>query len=312
MNAIELQGLTKRFGSVTALDDVSFAVREDEIFGFLGPNGAGKSTTIGLLLDFVRPTAGSATVLGHDAQQESRAVRQRTGLLSDRYSLYDRLTGRQHLEFAIRAKDVDDDPSELLARVGLEDAADRKAAEYSTGMGQRLMLAAALVGEPDLLILDEPSTGLDPRAAKKMRDLIETERDRGATVFFSSHSLEQVEATADRVAILNDGRLVALDTIGGLRSTMGSSTRLRVQVDRPDGAALSAVRDLDGVWAVDPEGHTLSVECDRDAKVRIITTLDAHDVDVIDFTTDERSLEAVFMNYTDEGTGSKPDQEANR
>ena len=297
--AIELHGLSKRFGRVVALEDVSFTVREGEIFEFLGPNGAGKSTTIGMLLDFVRPSAGSATVLGYDAQTESKQVRARTGALSDRYSCYDRLTGRQHLDFAIRSKRSDDDPDELLERVGLADAADRRAGEYSKGMAQRLMLAAALVGEPELLILDEPSTGLDPRAARSMRRLIEAERDRGATVFFSSHSLRQVEATCDRVAILDEGRLVALDSIENLRRELGETTRLTIRVDHGDPDALAAVRDLEGVVAAEPDGPNLVVECARDAKASIITTLDAHGLDVLDFSTEEPSLEDLFIRYTD-------------
>jgi len=155
--AIELVGLGKHYGDVTALDNVSFTVDTGEIFGFLGPNGAGKSTTIDILLDVVRPSAGTAAVLGYDTQTES-LVRQAVGVLPDGYHLYDRLTARQHLEFAIASKGSDDDPVELLERVGIADAADRKAGGFSKGMKQRVVLAMALAGSPALLILDEPST----------------------------------------------------------------------------------------------------------------------------------------------------------
>jgi len=128
MAAIELEGLTKRFGDVVAVDGLDLTVEEGEIFGFLGPNGAGKSTTIDILLDFIRPTGGTATVFGHDAQSEGLAVRNRTGVLPDAYHVYDRLTGRQHVEFAIEMKGVDDDPEALLERVRVADAADRKRA----------------------------------------------------------------------------------------------------------------------------------------------------------------------------------------
>ncbi|MGM0604826.1 MAG: ABC transporter ATP-binding protein, partial [Halobacteriota archaeon] len=218
MVAIQLDGVSKRFGAVTALRNVDLTVESGEIFGFLGPNGAGKSTTIDILLDFVRPSAGSATVLGYDAQADSTAVRSRTGVLPDGYHVYDRLSGRDHVRFAIESKGADEDPIALLERVGIADAADRRAGGYSKGMTQRLVLAMALVGEPELLILDEPSTGLDPNGAREMREIIRAEADRGATVFFSSHILEQVEAICDRVGILNEGRLVALDSIDGLRT----------------------------------------------------------------------------------------------
>jgi len=132
MAAIELEGLTKRFGDVVAVDGLDLTVEEGEIFGFLGPNGAGKSTTIDILLDFIRPTGGTATVLGHDAQSEGLAVRNRTGVLPDAYHVYDRLTGRQHVEFAIEMKGVDDDPEALLERVRVADAADRQESGAAT------------------------------------------------------------------------------------------------------------------------------------------------------------------------------------
>ena len=184
MAAIEITNLSKHFGDVVAVDELDLTVEEGEIFGFLGPNGAGKSTTIDIILDFVRPTSGQVTVLGHDAQKEGLQIRQQTGVLPDAYHVYNRLTGRQHLEFAIELKGTDDDPMELLERVGIAEAADRKAGGYSKGMKQRLMLAIALLGKPDLLILDEPSTGLDPNGAKEIRDIIRQEKARGATVFF--------------------------------------------------------------------------------------------------------------------------------
>ena len=247
MAAIELDELSKHFGDVVAVDELDLTVEEGEIFGFLGPNGAGKSTTIDILLDFIRPTSGSVTVLGHDAQRESLAVRQRTGVLPDAYHVYDRLTGRQHLEFAIELKETDDDPMAMLERVGIADAADRKAGGYSKGMKQRLVMGIALLGEPDLLILDEPSTGLDPNGAREMREIIREENDRGTTVFFSSHVMEQVEAVCDRVAIINRGRLVAVDSVEGLRKASGSGETLILQLETLSEAVLSAITDVTGV-----------------------------------------------------------------
>ena len=307
MAAIELRGVTKRyerfglFGgrSVTALNDLDLTVQSGETFGFLGPNGAGKSTTIDVLLGYTAPTAGSVRVLGRDVATEGPAVRERVGVLPDGYGPIGERTGREHVEFAIEAKGADDDPEELIERVGMRGPDAYPVEEYSKGMAQRLMLAAALVGEPELLILDEPSTGLDPRAARSMRRLIEAERDRGATVFFSSHSLRQVEATCDRVAILSEGRLVALDSIENLRRELGETTRLTIRVDRGDPNALAAVRDLEGVVSAEPDGPTLVVECARDVKASIITTLDAHGLDVLDFSTEEHSLEDLFIRYTD-------------
>jgi ABC-2 type transport system ATP-binding protein len=307
MAAIELDGVTKRYGDVRALHDVDLTVDDGEIFGFLGPNGAGKSTTIDILLDFVRPTAGEVTVLGHDAQAESRAVRRRTGVLPDGFSVYDRLTGRKHLRLAVDSKGADEDVDDLLARVGIADAADRPAGDYSTGMVQRLVLAMALVGDPDLLILDEPSTGLDPNGARRMREVIRAERDRGATVFFSSHILEQVEAVCDRVGILRGGELVAVDTIEGLREAVGGGDRLTVTVDRVTDAAVAAVEGVEGVSTVTVDGSRLAVDCDDGAKTAVISTLEDEGLAVRDFATTESSLEELFAAYT---TGTEAEVEA--
>ena len=299
MPAIELSGVTKRFGDVTALHDLDLTVEEGEIYGFLGPNGAGKSTTIDILLDFVRPTSGEATVLGMDAQDDSLAIRQRTGVLPDGFHVYDRLTARQHLEFAIESKGADDDPDELLDRVGIPDAADRKAGGYSKGMAQRLVLAGALVGEPDLIVLDEPSTGLDPNGAREMRDIIQAENDRGATVFFSSHILEQVEAVCDRVGILQDGELVAEDTIRGLRDAAGTGTTLRVTVDAVTDGVLTAVQNVPGVTEVTTDGDTLTVRTESAAKTDVLDAVERTGADVVDFSTEEASLDDVFAAYTE-------------
>ena len=298
MPAIELRGVTKRFGDVVAVRDLDLTVEEGTVYGFLGPNGAGKSTTINMLLDFVRPTSGSVEVLARDAQAESVAVRRRTGVLPEGYDVYDRLTGRKHIEFAMRSKDVEGDPDAMLERVGIADAADRKAGGYSKGMQQRLTLGMALVGDPQLLILDEPSSGLDPAGAKEMRDIVRTEADRGATVFFSSHVLGQVEAVCDRVGILREGELVAEDSIAGLRDAVGGEEQLVITVDSASEDDVAAVRALDGVTSASTDGGTVTVTCASDAKTTVISTLEDQGVTVKDFTTEEASLEDLFLHYT--------------
>ncbi|WP_332897547.1 ABC transporter ATP-binding protein [Haladaptatus sp. CMSO5] len=299
MAAIELTDVTKRYGDTVALKQLSLRVEQGEIYGFLGPNGAGKSTTINLLLDFIRPTAGTVTVLGHDAQQESLAVRQNTGVLPEGFSVYNRLTGRKHVEFAIESKNATDDPDALLKRVGLAGDGDRKAGGYSKGMRQRLALAMAIAGSPDLLILDEPSTGLDPNGAREMRRIITEERDRGATVFFSSHILEQVEAICDRVGILRQGELVAEDTLDALRDETDAGTTLVITVGALPNEALAAVRDLAGVIDVTHDEDTLTVSCEDGSKTRVLTTLEDNGATVQDFSTKEASLEDLFASYTE-------------
>lgn len=300
MAAIEIDGVTKQFGDVTALRDLSLEVQAGEIYGFLGPNGAGKSTTIDILLDFVRPTSGTATVLDRDAQADSLSIRRDIGVLPEGFSVYGRLTARQHLEFAIESKGVNDDPDALLERVGIPDAADRKAGGFSKGMAQRLALAVALVGEPDLLILDEPSTGLDPNGAREMRSIIQEEAARGATVFFSSHILEQVEAVCDRVGILKDGELVAQDTIRGLRDAAGTSSVLTVTVAERTPDVVEAAEGVAGVSEVTADRDTLTVRAESAAKTDILDAIESTGGTVEDFATEEASLDDVFAAYTED------------
>ncbi|MEF8852585.1 MAG: ABC transporter ATP-binding protein [Haloarculaceae archaeon] len=252
MAAIETHGLTKRFGDVVAVEDLDLTIEDGEIFGFLGPNGAGKSTTINLLLDFIRPTGGSAQVFGIDAQRHPERIRERTGVLPEGYGFDDYLTGREYVQWTIRSRGADDDPDEILETVGIADDADRKAAGYSKGMQQRLAFGMALVDDPDLLILDEPSTGLDPNGIQQMRSVVRERADAGTTVFFSSHILSEVEAVCDRVGVMTEGRLTALDTIEGLRENAGGRGTVTLECASPP--AVDGVGDVDGVGEVTVEG----------------------------------------------------------
>ena len=299
MAAIELSGVTKRFGGLTAVRDLNLTVEEGEIYGFLGPNGAGKSTTINMLLDFVRPSEGTVSVLSMDAQERPTAIRRRTGVLPEGFDVYSRLTGRDHLEFAIESKEVTADPQSILERVGLPDSGDMKAGNYSKGMRQRLVLGMALVGDPDLLILDEPSTGLDPTGAREMREIVQHEADRGTTVFFSSHVLGQVEAVCDRVGILRDGQLIAQDSIEGLREAVGGGERLTITVDACSDDQLADVRALDGVEQATTDGGTVRVVADPSVKTDVLSRLEAAGVEIRDFETEESSLEDLFIAYTE-------------
>jgi len=313
MAAIELRGVTKHFGSVTALDGLDLTVEEGEVFGFLGPNGAGKSTTIDVLLDYVRPSSGTARVFGHDAQDEPRFVRDRVGILPDGYGALGRMTGREQLEFTIEARRGREQPDELLDRVGLAGAGDRQVRTYSKGMAQRLMLGMALVGDPDLLVLDEPTTGLDPAGARMMRETIDDAVQDGQTVFFSSHILGQVEAVADRVGILYEGELAAVDTIDSLRETAGATGGVTVTLDAaPDDARRNvavhdelraAVAALDGVVDVavdvnEDDQPTIDAKCTAAAKGRVVKACFDAGEDVRDVDTREASLEDLFVSYT--------------
>ncbi len=304
MNVIETRDLTKRYdgGDVVAVDELSFAVDSGEIFGFLGPNGAGKSTTINMLLDHVRPTSGSATILGMDVQEQPEAIRREIGVLPEGLGLYNRLTGRRHLELASEWAEAATDVEAVLDRVGLSTGdANRRVGAYSTGMRQRLALAMAVIGDPEVLILDEPSSGLDPHGIRQMRSLVREEADRGTTVFFSSHILGEVEAVCDRVGILQAGELVAIDDVDRLRRTVSTESELRLRIagDRP-----VALDRLDGVESATMDGGMLRVQVAApEMKAHIVAELLAADVDILDISSDGASLEDVFRAYTTEASG---------
>ena len=296
MPAIALEELSKQYGGVTAVDDLTLTIPEGEVFGFLGPNGAGKSTTINLMLDFIRPTGGRVVVLGMDAQEDPVDIRRRVGVLPEGYGFEDELVGREYVDWAIETKEADDDPERLIERVGLEGAADRPARAYSKGMQQRLAFAMALVGDPDLLILDEPSTGLDPNGMQQIREVIRERAADGTTVFFSSHILSEVQAVCDRVGILNEGRLVAVDSIEGLRQANGGQATIRLVCASPPTDL--EVGTLDGVVEVAVDGHTLEVTCtDSTAKVAVVTHV-AERVEIVDLLSETVHLETLFAELT--------------
>lgn len=304
MSVVELQGLTKHYGNVRAVEDLHLRVDKGEIFGFLGPNGAGKSTTINMMLDFAKPTAGQSTIFGMDSQEQGTQIRQRIGVLPEGYDVYERLTGLDHLEFAIDSKNANNDPRELLEYVGLTGDGERKAGEYSKGMAQRLTLAMALVGDPDLLILDEPTTGLDPNGARQVREIIRQENQRGTTVFFSSHILSQVESVCSRVGILREGQLIADDTIEGLRANVTGGETLVVMGSGITDPVLDEVYSLPGVESIDVRqpGSEVAIGLGGDVnKTSILNTLEENGATVSDFSTEEASLEDLFAEYTQGG-----------
>ena len=302
MSAIETRSLTKQFGSLTAVDCLDLDIDRGEIYGFLGPNGAGKSTTINILLDLTRPSAGEARVLGHDCQTESEEIREQIGVLPEGFDLYGRLTGRQHLTFAIKAKGADDTIDRLLTQVGLNDAdADRTVDGYSKGMRQRLALGMAMAGDPEVLVLDEPSSGLDPTGIQQVQEIVKQEAERGTAVFFSSHILGEVEAVCDRVGILNHGELVAEGSIDELRQQITGADKLILSLDDVPAEAVESVSTLDGIAGVEEVDSQLLVDCfDPRAKVRAIDAVTSLGATVVDIRVKDRSLSDVFTAMTTE------------
>ncbi len=253
MTALQTRGLTKRYGEVAVVDGLDLSVERGELFGFLGPNGAGKTTTIRMALGLVFPDEGEAELLGESVLGDRSGARRalsRVGALVEEPAFYRFLSGRRNLEVFARAGGRGDGAAERLARVdevlevvGLTEAASKKAGAYSQGMRQRLGIGLALLAQPELLILDEPTNGLDPQGMREIRTLLRRLADGGTTVFLSSHLLFEVEAICDRVGVLSRGKLVAVGPPGTLR---GSAERVRVEVDDLALASKTA-QGIDGV-----------------------------------------------------------------
>jgi ABC-2 type transport system ATP-binding protein len=250
---IRTRGLTKRYGGVAAVDGLDLEVERGELYGFLGPNGAGKTTTIRMALGLIHATSGSVELLGEPVSIDQGPL-SRVGALVEEPAFWRYLSGRRNLEYFARAGGRGDDTrrrvsrvDDCLATVGLGEAADKRVKAYSQGMRQRLGIAQALLGEPELLILDEPTNGLDPAGMREVRQLLRRLVDGGTTVFVSSHLLSEVEAICDRVGVMAQGRIVAQGAPGTLR---GVADRLRVEVDDVARAA-ELVRGLAGASLIE-------------------------------------------------------------
>jgi ABC-2 type transport system ATP-binding protein len=292
-HVIETTALTKRYGeAIVAVDGLDLRVRRAEVYGFLGPNGAGKTTTLRMLLGLVRPTTGEASVLGEPPG--SPAALARIGAMVEAPGLYPYLSGRDNLRVLARHAGAADARVEaVLAETGLSDRAGDRASTYSMGMKQRLGVAAALLKDPELLILDEPTNGLDPAGMAEMRAFIRSLAQGGRTVVLSSHLMGEVEQVADRVGVIRDGVLVAEGTVEQLR---GRST-LRVRAE-PLGQAAQVAAGVAGVADVATRGGMLELSADIAAAAAINRALVTAGIEVSELSERRASLEDVFLELT--------------
>ncbi|MFL5681148.1 MAG: ABC transporter ATP-binding protein [Chloroflexota bacterium] len=285
---IETDKLTKSYGSHRGIVDVDLRVDEGEAFGFLGPNGAGKTTTIRTLLDHLRPTSGVARVFGIETTVDPVAIHRRVGYLPGEFTLYDKLTGGQTIEYFANLRGGVDRAyqRDLVARLDIDTS--RRFREYSKGNKQKIGLIVALQHRPDLLILDEPTSGLDPLVQQTFYEVIREAKAEGRTIFLSSHILGEVEKTCDRVAIIRDGRLARVDRVDALRDLAHHEVELRFPAEPP----LAAFAALDGVSDVAADGRTLRMRVSGSIAPVV---REAAKYDLIDFVSREPSLEETFL-----------------
>ncbi|HSK91874.1 MAG TPA: ABC transporter ATP-binding protein [Euzebyales bacterium] len=292
---ISTDRLTKTYGSRAAVHELSIAVQQGEVYGLLGPNGAGKTTTLRMLLGLVRPTSGSATVC--EARPGSSASLAAVGSLVEEPALYPYLSGRDNLRVLARYSAVHTSRvDEVLDRVALLPRAGDKVRTYSLGMRQRLGVAAALLKDPAVLILDEPTNGLDPQGMAQMRRLIRELGTGDRTVVLSSHLLSEVEQVCDRVGVIREGILIAQGPVSQLRG----AEALHIVADQPDHARDVLLRERDVVEAVEVDGDRLVVTAPADAAAHLNAVLVEQGVAVSHLTMHQRSLEDVFLDMTGE------------
>jgi ABC-2 type transport system ATP-binding protein len=298
--AIEIQHLTKIYGTARATDDLSFQVCAGEVFALLGPNGAGKTTTVEILEGHRKPDAGMVHVLGLDPWKETNRLKPRIGVMPQEGGLYPTITPREALELFAHFYPHPAKPAELLQAVGLEGVAGTRYRRLSGGQKQRLSLALALIGEPELAFLDEPTAGLDPQARRSTWDIIRSLRDSGVTVLLTTHYLEEAEQLADRVAIINHGRLVALGTPAELMR--GAATALRLQTaSAVDPDALASAPSARSVRMLD--GRTYLIETSDAPALLAELAMMLRDAGILitDVRVGEKSLEEVFLALTQLG-----------
>lgn len=288
---IQSHQLTKFYGATHALVDVDIHVRQGEIFGFLGPNGAGKTTFVKILLNFVFSTRGTLEVMG---ETPHRIDRKKIGYLPERISIHPFLTGREFLEYQGNLIDRSGSAlktriNECLEKVKMTDAADRRISEYSKGMLQRIGVAQAILGEPELLVLDEPNSGLDPIGVQDIREIIQDEKKRGATVFLNSHQLLEVEKTCDRVAILNHGRVAAQ----GSREELSGKQGIALELENAGSEILNFLRNIDP--GLKQSGAIIEISIPDSEEERMLPArLVEKGARILSYSRKRESLEQVF------------------
>jgi ABC-2 type transport system ATP-binding protein len=305
MNVVTVEDLHKHYGDVHAVDGISFEIQEGEILGLLGPNGAGKTTTIDVLCTYTDPTAGRAVVAGHSVTAEPDAVKRAIGVVPQEIALYPDLNAAENLRFYGRMYDVprarlEQRILDLLQLVGLTEHARKRVEHYSGGMRRRLNLAVGLLGEPRFLMLDEPTVGVDPQSRNAIFENIQALNRQGLAILYTTHYMEEAELLCDRVAIMDQGRIIALDAPQHLINSLGTGIIHIGLRDRPDDEMLARLRHLPQVKDVAHRDHALAFET-RDAQhalLAIIDLLNETDTAMTSLEILEPNLESVFIQLT--------------
>ena len=307
-HAIVVEKLTKRYGNLLAVNNISFTVRKGEVFAFLGPNGAGKTTTVEIIETIRTPTSGKVTLLGMDVTKKKRKIVRRIGVLPQGFSSFDRITVRETIQYYSRLFSVNTDIDGLIELVNLGDKAKEQYKNLSGGLKQRLGIAIALVNDPEVVFLDEPTTGLDPHARHAVWDVLKGLKDRGRTVFLTTHYMEEAELLADTVAIISKGRIVA--TGSPARLTEKHADQLRLTLGSSDAAAPALIAQM-GFEPTRTSADSICVQVNDANDVRaILGEIERAGLTVRGIDVRKPNLEEVFLKLTEEHRPDTTDGES--
>lgn len=301
---IRTQNLLKKYNEFKAVDNLSLEVKEGEIYGFLGPNGAGKTTTILMLLGILKPTQGEVYLFGQNITKDFLSIKKKMGVVSEKQYLYKEMTADEYLNFfadLYGVKNRKKKINQLLEAVNLLEVRNRKLGAFSRGMQQKLGFARALLHDPQLLLLDEPVSGLDPTGIKQIRDLIEQENKKGRTIFISSHLLSEVERLCGKVGIINKGRLLAEDTMDNLRKRLTDVAELEIELTEAKKKIIDTLATFDFIKGLKREENllTIKVKADKDYRAQISEAISQQGGVVLGIKKKEMSLEEAFITITE-------------
>ncbi|MEA2066772.1 MAG: ATP-binding cassette domain-containing protein [Thermotogota bacterium] len=316
---IEARNLTKQFKQVLAVDNVSFRVKKGEIFGLLGPNGAGKSTTIRMLTALTKPTDGKAFINGYDVVKEAKMVRKNIGLVSEKIILYDRLTAMENLMFFAKLNNMNTKKAKkrcnkLLEMVEMTEWKNTRVSRFSTGMKQRINVIRSLLHDPEIIFLDEPTLGLDPQTTRSIREFIRELNEQGKTIVLTTHIMVEADNLSDRIAIIDHGKIAAMDTSKNLKRMIDNNETSIIDLDIPNitNPMLSTINELhcvEKVFNKNSEEIRIYMNCDDPLEI-LITLLKENNIPVKGIKTVEPTLEDVFIKLTGHEMRDNPGKQA--
>ncbi len=302
---VEVRGLVKRFGELTAVDHVDFTIAEGEMFGLLGPNGAGKTTTISMISCLLEPTEGEITVAGHSIREQQTALKRTLGVVPQEIALYSTLSAAENLAFwgrmyGLSGAKLKSAVEEALELAGLADRSKERVEKYSGGMKRRINIAAGILHKPKVLLMDEPTVGIDPQSRNHILETVKDLNDSGMTVLYTSHYMEEVEYLCDRIAIMDHGRIIAMGTLNELRDVVGGMDVISVSVGEVSEGVLAAVGAINGVKGVNRSEGTMEVLTPGSGSIlgKLVATLESEGAHVTSVTVTEPNLESVFLHLT--------------